>query len=203
MVHRCLFWLWKGVAKFAQECKSVVAESAMSFEDDWDDVVWSVLALFVALRLLGCKAWCDRRNMVTRQGCMCEGGGNHDVEVDRKGGGVPSDVRTIGSGVFVVLVYALICRCWCCGVWENLFDERGVACNVFDDFGKFVSDGVVSGIAVRAKRALERVMHSWCPWFVAASCVGAALARMVSSRVCGLLRRSSFWQWQSAHLTVV
>ena len=112
---------------------------------------------------------------------MCEGGGNHDVKVDRRGG---SDVGSVGSVVFVILVDALVCCCRCCGVWKNLFDERGVPCYVFDDSGKFVSDGIVSGIAVRAKRALERVEHIWCHWFIAASCVGAALTRMgVESRL--------------------
>ena len=123
----------------------------MCFKDDWDDVVWSILALFVTFCLLGCKAWCDRRNMVTRQGCMCKGGGNHDVEVDRRGGGVPRDVGSVGSVARVVLVNALVCCCWCCGGWKDLFNERGVAGDLLDDFGKFVSDGVVSGIAVGAK----------------------------------------------------
>ena len=46
--------------------------------------------------------------------------------------------------VCVILVSALVGVCPCCSVWDDLFDARGVARNVLNDFGNFISDGVVS-----------------------------------------------------------
>ena len=68
VAHGRSLGLREGVGEFSQKRERLVAKASVCLEDDGDDVVRGVFAFFVAFRLFGGVARCDRRYMVARQG---------------------------------------------------------------------------------------------------------------------------------------
>ena len=102
MVVCCsLFWFWECVGEFAKAVESFVAEASVGLKNNWCDVMGRIFTLLVVFGLRVGAAGCDRCCVFTRQGCLSKGGGDHNIEVDCFGGGVPGDVSAAGAVVVV------------------------------------------------------------------------------------------------------
>ena len=81
-----------------QEVEECLAEAAVCLEDHGGDWVGVVFAALVEFTEGAGVAGGDSDVRGTRQSSSSGGGGNHNVHVDRFGGGEKSDVGTIEVG---------------------------------------------------------------------------------------------------------